>query len=298
MTRSISSIPGAVALAAAATLLATGADPGAAAAETRSSRTFEESFAPSDGPFEALAVDNVHGSIEVRAHDRDTVEMTVTETIIARTERAAERAREEVRLETSARDGVVDLFVDGPFRDSRDRERWSDRRDPGYRVVYDFVLRVPRQLDVDLRTVTDGEIDVVGVEGSFQLRNVNGGVRLLESAGAGTLKTVNGGIVASFLIAPRDEIEAHTINGDIELAFPRDLAADVQFKSMNGEMRVAAREHGGWELTAVPPQVRVEDRHDGTRYRLDRWSTWRIGAGGPTLRLETLNGDVILTAAD
>ncbi|HVS64730.1 MAG TPA: hypothetical protein VMT85_14640 [Thermoanaerobaculia bacterium] len=296
MTRSISSIPGAVALAAAATLLA--ADPGAAAAETRSSRTFEESFAPSDGPFEALVVDNVHGSIEVRAHDRDTVEMSVTETIIARTERAAERAREEVRLETSGRDGVVDLFVDGPFRDSRDRERWSDRRDPGYRVVYDFVLRVPRRLDIDLRTVTDGEIDVAGVEGSFHLRNVNGGVRLLESAGAGTLETVNGGIVASFLVAPRDEIEAHTINGDIELAFPPDLAADVQFKSMNGEMRVAARERGGWDLTAVPPQVRVEDRHDGTRYRLDRWSTWRIGAGGPTLRLETLNGDVILTATD
>jgi hypothetical protein len=281
-------------IALAATLLGAGA----AAAETRSSRTWEESFAPSGGPFEALVVDNVHGSIEVRGHDRDTVEMTVTETVIARTERAAERARAEVRLETSARDGILDLFVDGPFRDPEDRDRWARHHDPGYTVEYDFSLRVPRSLEIDLRTVTDGEIDVDGVEGNFRLRNVNGGLRLLGSAGTGTLDTVNGNVVASFLVAPSGAIDAHTINGDIELAFPADLAADVRFKSLNGEMRVAARERGGWELTALPAEVRVADADDGPRYRVDRWSTWRIGAGGPTLRLETLNGDVILRRAD
>jgi hypothetical protein len=295
-SQTTSAISAGAALAAAGLLLATG--PTAAATETRSSRTFEQSFAPDGAPFEALVVDNVHGSIDVRGHDRDTVEMTVTETVIARTERAAERAREEVRLDARAADGVVDLFVDGPFRDRRDRERWSDHRDPGYRVVYDFELRVPRRLDLDLSTITEGDVDVAGVEGAFRLRNVNGGVRLIDAAGAGTLNTVNGGIVATFVAAPHAAIDAHTINGDIELAFPPDLSADVQFKSMNGEMRVAARERGGWELTPVAPELRVEDRRDGMRYRVDRWSTWRIGDGGPTLRLETLNGDVILTAAD
>lgn len=266
----------------------------AASGEVRTSQTLDETFSPSGVPFESLVVDNVHGSITVRAHDRDTVEMSVTETVVARTERAAQRARDEVSLETTARDGIVDLFVDGPFRDSGDRDRWKRHRDPGYTVIYDFELLVPRHLDIDLRTVNEGEIAVDGVEGSFRLRNVNGGLKLLGSASSGSLHTVNGGIVASFVRAPGEEITAHTINGDIRLAFPRDLAADVRFKSMNGEMRVAARERGGWDLTPVPAEVRVERTGNTPRYRVDRWSTWRIGGGGPLLELETLNGDVIL----
>ncbi|HVS14891.1 MAG TPA: hypothetical protein VMV46_13260 [Thermoanaerobaculia bacterium] len=267
------------------------------AAELRTTRTFEESFAPAGGPIESLVVDNVFGSIRVRAHDGDTVAMTVTETVVARTERAAERARAEVRLETRHADGVVDLFVDGPFRDRRERGRRLRHDDPGYRVIYDLELRVPRRLDLDLSTVDEGEVDVAGVEGDFALRNVNGGLRLADAAGAGVLRTVNGDIRASFARAPRQDLEVHTVNGDIDLAFPPGLAADLEFESLNGELRVAAPERGGWELVALPSRT-VRDERGGARYRVERVSSWRIGAGGPTLRLETLNGDVTLTGAD
>jgi hypothetical protein len=267
------------------------------AAELRSSRTFEESFAPAGGPIESLVVDNVFGSIRVRAHDRDTVELTATETIVARTERAAERAREEVRLDTRNAGGVVDLFVDGPFRDRRERGDWSRHdRDPGYRVIYDLELRVPRRIDLDLSTVSEGEVDVEGVEGSFELSNVNGGLRLADAAGAGSLHTVNGDIRASFAQALREDLSANTVNGDIDLAFPPELAADLEFESLNGELRVAAPERGGWELAALPSRT-VREESGRARFRVERVSSWRIGAGGPTLRLETLNGDVTLTGA-
>ena len=49
-----------------------------------------------------------------------------------------------------------------------------------------------------LNTVLDGDIEVRGVEGTFDVRNVNGQVRLIDAAGSGDAETVNGGVTVVF----------------------------------------------------------------------------------------------------
>ena len=106
-------------------------------------RTLEERVAFSQVHDRRLVIDNVFGSIVVRASDGDVVEMVARETVYADSAARLEAARAEVELRISERDGEVELFVDGPFRCREDRHEWSSHhRDPGYRVVYDIEVWV------------------------------------------------------------------------------------------------------------------------------------------------------------
>jgi hypothetical protein len=254
-----------------------------AGAEVVDSRTLRESI-PLGDP-RRLIVDNVHGSIRVSGHGGDAIEMVVEETVRADSRELFDRARREVSLEvTSGERGVV-LYVDGPFRDC-DCDRRRYRRDPGYRVSHEFELRVPQAIDLELSTV-DGEIEVTGVRGSFDVRGVNGGVELSDVAGSGRARTVNGPVNVSFTDNPRKDSDFATVNGEIDVRFREGLSADLRFKTLTGEM---FSEFDFRPLPAAPP-VQVTRRGMRT-IRTDPWSAVRIAAGGPRLTFENVNGTI------
>ena len=171
-----------------------------AMADLEESRTLEQSFELAAGG--RLVIDNVFGSIRVTGTDRNSVHMKAVETIRAEDEEALERARREVELIAEGETGLVDLYVDGPFRDRHGRGWSRHQREPRYQVSYDFVLEVPRGTVIELSTVTDGEISVVGVHGDFEVSNVNGGIEMLDLRGSGSVHTVNGPITADFSRSP------------------------------------------------------------------------------------------------
>ncbi|HXT22038.1 MAG TPA: hypothetical protein VN923_14900, partial [Thermoanaerobaculia bacterium] len=80
------------------------------------------------------------------------------------------------------------------------------------------------------------------------------------------------------------------VNGDVDVTFQPGLAAEVRFKTLNGE---------GWSdfpYTLVPlrPQI-SESRRDGRYVIKSDWSQGiRIGNGGPQLSFSTINGDVLI----
>lgn len=274
--------------AAAAAVLLTLAGP--AEAQRTEQRTLEETFELAPGG--RVVIDNVWGSIHVTGTDRTAVRMEAVETIEADDAGALERARAEVSLRTEADGRLVDLLVDGPFRD-RDRRGWSRRRrDPGYRVSYDFVVEVPRGAEIELRTVNDGDIRVDGVHGDFDVSNVNGGIEMRDLRGSGGIHTVNGPIVARFSRSPRSASAFETVNGDVEVFFPADLSADLELLSRWGEL------WSEFELESLPvaPATRRTDG-DRTIIRLGA-PLVRIAAGGPRLTFETLNGDVLIRKHD
>ena len=135
-----------------------------------------------------------------------------------------------------------------------------------------------------------------GVDGDFDVSNVNGKVRARPaSRGSGSATTVNGGIDASFTAAPRDESLFKTVNGTIAVTFPRDLAADLRLKTFNGGS-VHRLRHDGAAGRAEP--ARTVGPAAGTSTGSDGFTKVRVGAGGPALTFDTLNGDVrILRAA-
>jgi len=107
-------------------------------------------------------------------------------------------------------------------------------------------------------------------------------------AGSGETTTVNGGITASFVSAPRGDSLFHTINGDLVLRMPDAFAADIDLKTFNGGLYTDFDAQPRAIKTAAVPQ-----RKDGKLvFQTNPFATVRVGNGGPLLTLDTFNGDL------
>lgn len=236
-----------------------------------------------------VKVDNVIGSIAVSAAPGPQVRLTLKKTLRADTPEWLARAEKEVRLDVSEKDGLVELYVDGPFRH---REGRHDEENREYDAVYDFELQVPERCDLVLKTVTDGDVRVRGVTGSFTVRNVNGRVDLEGIAGSGSGQTVNGGVRASFRSAPGEPCSFKTVNGDVEVRLAPGQAADFKVKTFNGGV------YSDLPVSYVPGGGE-KPRHEKGRfvYRSHGFQGVRVGKGGAEITLDTLNGDIVIAAA-
>jgi DUF4097 and DUF4098 domain-containing protein YvlB len=236
-----------------------------------------------------LSLDNVFGSIKVEAADIGQVELTAHKTIRAKSKDALQQAKTEVKLDLTEKANAIDIYVDGPFRCQSEGRRGLKWRDVGYEVQYDFVLKVPRRTRLTLKTVNDGDIFVKGVEGDFDINNVNGKVELADMAGSGQARTVNGEVKAAFVKNPVADCAFETINGDVELAFREGLSADLKLKTFNGEA------FSDFDTKQLPGEAAASEKKEGKFvYHQDRFTRVRAGKGGPVVSCDTLNGDILI----
>ena len=242
-----------------------------------------------------VVVDNLSGPIKVEAHAGRDVVLEAKKTVYARDEARARKAEAEVKLDIAEKGQTIEAYVDGPFRESDDpgaRRRVQMRRDPGYMVHYAFTLKVPARTDLVLATVLDGDIEVRGIEGTFDVRNVVGRVRLVDAGGAGEASSVSAGVTVDFRRPPAGPCLFKSVSGDVEVNLPDRPSADFRIKTMNGEV------YSDFEVAylANTPPVREERREEGGRfvYRSDRGYGVRVGQGGPEIKLETLTGDILI----
>lgn len=231
-----------------------------------------------------VTVDNVFGSIRVTGYDGSQVEMTANMRARADSEDKLQQARREVSLDITQPAGELRIYVDGPFRCSDGCYHEHGRR--GYQVQYDFELRVPRNTDLNLRTVNGGEVAAAGTWGRFDARNVNGGIDIQDVEGGGSAHTVNGAVKVGFRSNPREDSEFKTVNGSIDVWLRPGLSADLAFKTFNGDA------YTDFEAVAIP--LSHPGRREGGKfvYRSNREAAIRVGSGGPNLRFDTLNGDI------
>jgi len=301
-TRTIILLAGALALAAAAV---PAAGPAVAAQQTWDRDHDLASFGKEDivrtlkfadpGKPGELVVDNLFGPIKVESHAGRDVLLEAKRIVYARDEARAKRAQEEVRLDISEKGQTIEAYVDGPFRDEeKGRRGWGSGRrgDPGYRVYYGFTVKVPARTNLVLSTVLDGDVEVRGVEGTFDVRNVVGRVRLVDAAGSGEARAVSGGVTVAFRRPPDGPCSFKSVSGDVELGLPGEPSADFRIKTMHGEV------YTDFDVTSLPrtAPVREERRDEGGKfiYRSDGFYGVRAGKGGPEIRLETLTGDILI----
>jgi hypothetical protein len=251
-------------------------------------------FADPTKPGEVI-VDNIFGPITVEGYAGRDIILEAKKTVYARDEARAAKAEEEVRLDLTEEGQTVEAYVDGPFREN-DEEKGGRgvhiRRDPGYKVFYGFTLKVPVRSNLTASTVTDGFVEVRGVEGTFDVRNVNGRVRLVDVAGSGDARTVNGGVTVVFKRHPDGACAFKTVNGDVEVDFPGEPSADFRIKTMHGDV------YSDFDVTYLPkaPPVREERGGPGGKYvyRSEGSFGVRAGRGGPEIKLDTLSGDILI----
>ncbi len=245
-------------------------------------------FAGPSGTGEIL-VDNIFGSITVEGYGGSDVKLTIHKTIKARSQEILEQAQREVTLDVGTEGRTIDMYVNGPFRD-RDEDGWNDWRNPGYQVHYDFDIKVPRRTDLSLKTVTEGDIVVTGIEGDFDVRNVNGKVTITEIAGSGQAHTVNGAVKVVFTRNPNENCSFKTVNGDLDVYFIDDLSADFQLKTFHGDML------SDFPVKYMPLKASPQGERKGGKYvyKGNRFVGVQTGNGGPEMTMDTLNGDILI----
>lgn len=141
-------------------------------------------------------------------------------------------------------------------------------------VIVDFTVRVPAGVTFVARTVNGG-IETESLHADVRAYTVNGGVSV---SGTGTVEahTVNGAIEASVGSGNwQGTLTMETVNGSITVRLPGNINARVEAETVNGGLT------SDFPLTVMAGERLGPKRIEGT-----------IGAGGGTLRLETVNGSI------
>lgn len=242
----------------------------------------------------SLDVDNINGLIQVIGDSGTTIRVEGEKIIRAADQRELDRAKREVTLDINEKDGIAQLYVNGPFRDnghSSQDHGFHEHGDREYEVTYNFTIHVPRDTGLQLRSV-NGAVQTEQTNGKFDVHGVNGGVTMTSLAGSGKVNTVNGPMVVSFRENPKAPSSFHTVNGRIDATFPPNLAADLSFKTVNGGT------YTDFDVTALASPAGTAERKDGRFiYKSNRLSSVRVGSGGPELSFETVNGGIRIQKA-
>ena len=238
-----------------------------------------------------LAIYNLEGSIDVQGYPGDKVVLEIDEVIHASTQEQLEIGKKEFKLGLDQKDDSIIVYTAEPYDTRPGQNRWNDRH-IDYRCQLEFTVKVPYDMNLDIRTVNKGRLAITDVGGMLKAHNVNGGITIKNAKGTTEARTINGPVTINYLNVPPDTSSYYTLNGTLEVTYPDDLSADVQFKSMNGSL-FTDYENTETLPVAVVKNVEKGTGH-GTLYRLDIARRVKFGKGGRVLKFETMNGDIYI----
>jgi hypothetical protein len=238
-----------------------------------------------------LDTDLVNGSVTVIGDSGNTMRVEGERVIHAANQEQVARAKKDDVLDINEKDGVAQLYENGPFRNnnnhSSDDHGFHDTSERQYDVAWNLTVHVPRATALRLRSVNGG-VTTQDTDGTFDVRSVNGPLNMTNISGSGAASAVNGPDTISFRENPKADSSFTSVNGKIDVTFQPNLSADFNLKTVNGGM------YTDFESTALasPTNSAAAMENGKFVYRMRGESRIRIGAGGPQIRLETVNGSI------
>jgi hypothetical protein len=222
-----------------------------------------------------VRVGNINGLVTIRAGGGDRVEVTAVKRW-----RRGDPASVKVY---AARENGGDVRICPLYDDRQDCDDHgrSDRRhrdrdnSNDNDVSIDFTILVPRGVNVSAGSV-NGNVLVSGATENVEAATVNGDVSVESGRGRLSATTVSGTINAVVVTPPRD-IEFTTVNGSVIAELASAIGADVEMTTVNGNLQ------SDYDIVV----------------RNGRFNPFNLNAhvgpaGGPRMRLTTVNGNVVL----
>jgi len=208
-----------------------------------------------------VSLSNVNGPVRVAAWDRNEVKVDAVKR--ARTQAALN----EAEIVVDAQPDSIDIKTKYP-EDNRGRDSAS----------IDYTLTVPKGARIDEIRTVNGAIDVQGVAGPVRASSVNGTVSGQRLEGEVNLSTVNGRVEAQLLRT--------------------DAAKSISLKSVNGAVSLTLPAEAGMRLSAATVHGTIESDFDlpvrKAGFGPGRNVEATIGKGGTAVRLNTVNGAILL----
>jgi hypothetical protein len=166
-------------------------------------------------------------------------------------------------------------------RERRCGDDGSDYRMNGVKkndVAVRFTVELPAGIPIEVSTVNGG-LEIGGVSAPVEANTVNGRIAVRTSTGPVQATTVNGSIEAIMQNLTSGDVQLSTVNGSVTAGLPARINAKIDASTVNG------RVESSFPITITGKVSKTHLR--GT-----------IGTGGPTVKLNTVNGSVSLHEAD
>ena len=153
-------------------------------------------------------------------------------------------------------------------------------------------IEVPRRTSMRLHSIGGDAMTVRDIEGDLELNCISGDIEARGVRGSVVAHSTNGDIAVEIAaLGERKAMSFITFNGDIDVTFPADFAADLRIGTMQGEV------FSDFELEIVPTTAQVERDTEMVRYRVEREIRATLGGGGEETRFKSWNGDVFVRRA-
>lgn len=272
---------------------------GAAAALSASDATLLQGQNPTSNPWSwrgpvaagrSLEIRGVMGFIRAEPASGGEVEVTARK-------HAEESDVNAVRIDVVQHEGDVTICAVYPGSGNSCEPGGGQNHMRGHNdVEVDFTVRVPAGVNfhgaavsgnvsatgltgtVELTSVS-GNVSGTGLTGRAEFNSVSGDVVLETASGEASGRSVSGSVRATVRGRATAPLRFSSVSGDLTISLPRDIGADVEMNTVSGEMS------SDFPLTLGA----------GGRVRRSHMQA-RIGAGGRTLSLSTVSGDVRLRA--
>ena len=216
-----------------------------------------------------------NGAITVKTHAAKEV---IVETNAGRNRERPERTSDGLRR--------IDLPGRGLTVEEEDNTITVRSHAPGGNEI---TVTVPPDTSLQLKS-TNGSITVTGVAGEIEANTVNGHVTLDHVSGTVVTDSHNGPVkVVMDRVTPGKPLSFSSFNGDIDVALPGDLKANLKLRAARGEI------YSDFDIQLQPGQVVTEksDSPEGRfRVRLDRSIEGKINGGGTDATFSTYNGTI------
>lgn len=249
---------------------------------------------PATGDYH-LVVENVQGDVIVEGYDGNTIELILNISVAAHNQKELDQAIAELDLDEVKRSDELLLRMKAPFvrytDNNRRRGGGMHCEGPDYDYAYNFKLRIPKNVKLHASTINDGRIRITDVNSIQRSGNINGPITIKGAEETANISTINGNIDITYSTSPTEDSQFHTINGDITLELPADFSAEVEAKSMQGDL------FSSFDYEHNPASVKVSEGRKGstTKFEIQQTTSVKIGASeGPRFQFETLNGDMFL----
>lgn len=259
-----------------------------------------------------LSVETSNGGVEIASWDRNTVEINGTKYA------STQESLKAIKIDISAQPNSVRVRTIPP----------SGWHNSGAR----YTIHVPRSVNLDQITTSNGGIRVEDIDGTARLKTSNGGIHEVRSKGELTATTSNGGIDVE---GHEGNVHAHTTNGHVNVEAAH---GSFEAETSNGSIEAHLRDpNPGWPIKAGSsnghidltldasklPDVRATTSNSSILLRLPAKADARlrattsnssitnefeitippgehskhhlegtIGAGGPSLELSSSNGSI------
>jgi DUF4097 and DUF4098 domain-containing protein YvlB len=211
----------------------------------------------------ALTIENTNGRIIVRPGSGNTVEVVATRIAKAGSDEAAKKLLADTRIEETVSESSVKLS-----------SRTARMNFGGTQYTVDYEVRAPIGIALTL-SATNGEIDVADWEGRVEMSATNGSLEGTGLKGEVEASTTNGRIDIKLAQLNERGVKVETTNGEVQVQVPKDAKGRILARVTNGSISVDG-------LDAQPSSSNTRRRYEADLK----------GGGGPTVTIETTNGDI------